>query len=154
MVAVALTASNAYTHTQRFVLDEGTSVDFGGYTFTYLGVEEATDSRRTSLLAQVQIDGGDVYEPAISRYTQSGMLIGTPSVRTSFVEDIYLTLDEVARNGGPATIRVAIKPLIIWIWIGGAIVVLGTLLAIYPGQRRRLPTDPVSAPVGVTASHV
>ncbi len=34
----------------------------------------------------------------------------------------------------------------IWLWIGGAVVVLGSLLAAFPGKRRD-PTEPVSAPV-------
>jgi hypothetical protein len=31
-------------------------------------------------------------------------------------------------------------------WIGGGLMALGTVLAAFPGQRRR-PTDPTSAPV-------
>ena len=46
-----------------------------------------------------------------------------------------------------ATIRVFIKPLIMWLWLGGAIMAIGTLLAAFPGSRRRKPTDAVSAPI-------
>ena len=38
-----------------------------------------------------------------------------------------------------------VKPLILWLWIGGAVMAIGTLLAAFPGSRRRRPTDPVSA---------
>ena len=31
-----------------------------------------------------------------------------------------------------------------WIWIGGGVILAGTVLAAWPGRRRR-PTDPVSA---------
>jgi cytochrome c-type biogenesis protein CcmF len=31
-----------------------------------------------------------------------------------------------------------------WMWIGGGMMALGTLLALFPGRRRR-PTDAVSA---------
>ena len=153
IIAVALAASNAYTHTQRFVLSPGETAAFAGHTFTYLGSTESSDSRRVTLRADVQIDGNDIYSPSIHRYTQSGLLIGTPSVRSGPVKDLYLTLDEVERGGGPATIRVAIKPLILWIWIGGAIAIIGTALAAFPGSRRRRPTDPVSAPVPVGVAH-
>ncbi len=47
-----------------------------------------------------------------------------------------------------ATIRVFTKPMILWLWIGGAVMAIGTLLAAFPGRRRR-PTDPVSAPIVV-----
>jgi cytochrome c-type biogenesis protein CcmF len=33
------------------------------------------------------------------------------------------------------------------LWIGGAIMALGTMLAAFPGSRRRLAIDPVSAPI-------
>jgi cytochrome c-type biogenesis protein CcmF len=37
-------------------------------------------------------------------------------------------------------------PLAVWLWIGGTVMAIGTLLAAWPGRRRR-PTDPVSAPI-------
>jgi cytochrome c-type biogenesis protein CcmF len=82
-----------------------------------------------------------------------GADIGTPSVRTSWNEDIYLTLGQGAVPGATeATIRVFIKPMILWLWIGGGIMALGTLLAAFPGSRRRLAIDPVSAPIGLGGS--
>jgi hypothetical protein len=44
------------------------------------------------------------------------------------------------------TFGVRLMPLSLWLWIGGALLALGTILAAFPGRRRR-PTDPVSAPV-------
>ncbi len=150
IIAVALAASNAYTHTQRFVMERGDTAAFAGHTFTYQGTVEETDSRRVTIKAQVLIDDEVVYEPSLHRYTQTGMLVGTPSVRSNAVKDLYLTLDEVQSGGERATIRVAVKPLILWVWVGGGVVVLGTLLSAFPGRRRK-PTDPVSAPVAVSA---
>ena len=46
-----------------------------------------------------------------------------------------------------ATIRVFVKPMILWLWIGGLIMAIGTLLAAFPGTRRRRAIDPVSAPL-------
>jgi cytochrome c-type biogenesis protein CcmF len=82
-----------------------------------------------------------------------GADIGTPSVRTGWNEDIYLTLGQgVAPGDTEATIRVFIKPMILWLWIGGAVMALGTLLAAFPGSRRRNAIDPVSAPIGLEGS--
>ena len=69
-------------------------------------------------------------------------------MHSSPTKDIYLTLERGAAPGDTtATIRVFIKPLIMWLWIGGAIMAIGTLLAAFPGSRRRRPTDAVSAPI-------
>jgi cytochrome c biogenesis factor len=35
------------------------------------------------------------------------------------------------------TIGVAVNPMIVWLWIGGGIVALGTLVALSPSLRRR-----------------
>jgi cytochrome c-type biogenesis protein CcmF len=44
------------------------------------------------------------------------------------------------------------KPMIVWLWIGGALMALGTVLAAFPGERRRRPTDPVSAAIRAAAA--
>ena len=81
-----------------------------------------------------------------------GNNIGTPSVLTTFTKDIYVTLEPPVRmDSGTAKIKVFVKPMIVWIWIGGGLMAVGTVLAMFPGRRRK-PTDPVSAPVpGVAA---
>jgi cytochrome c-type biogenesis protein CcmF len=91
-----------------------------------------------------------VYEPALSQYPGFGSLIGTPSVRTGLREDVYLTVVRLPEDGSTqVTLRVMIQPMVLWLWIGGGIMALGTLLAAWPGRRRRLPTDPTSAPIPV-----
>ena len=47
----------------------------------------------------------------------------------------------------PARISVSIKPMMLWLWVGGLMMAVGTLLSAFPGRRRRQPTDAVSAPV-------
>jgi cytochrome c-type biogenesis protein CcmF len=71
-------------------------------------------------------------------------------VRAGLTGDVYLTIagnrpPEV--GGSEVHLEVFLKPLIIWLWIGGLMMAVGTLLAAFPGNRRRRPVDPVSAPV-------
>jgi cytochrome c-type biogenesis protein CcmF len=80
-----------------------------------------------------------------------GTNIGTPSVKSTFTKDIYITLEPpVKPTSNSAKIKVFIKPMIMWLWIGGGLMGIGTLLSAFPGSRRR-PTDPTSAPIGVSA---
>jgi cytochrome c-type biogenesis protein CcmF len=147
LIAVALAASNGYTKVGEFTMQQGTPVAFAGHTFELVEVSEFTTSRSRGLKAAVSIDGGQAYSPAITRYTQMGTDIPTPSVKSGFTKDIYLTLESVAGAGASeADIKVFIKPLIMWMWIGGAMMAIGTVLAAFPGRRRK-PTAPVSAPV-------
>ncbi len=148
LIAVALVASNSYTRSATLALDVGREQAWGGHTFELQDVREERDERRQVVLADVLLDGDRVYRPANTKYLRIGTDIGTPSVRTGLVNDVYLTLEPGAEPGATsATIRVFVKPLVLWLWIGGAVMALGTLLAAFPGSRRRRPTDPVSAPV-------
>jgi cytochrome c-type biogenesis protein CcmF len=153
IIAVALAASNSYTHSQELMLKKGVVAKYGGHTFELMGFTTTTDDRRTAVAANVRVDGGKTYGPAVTKFKSMGTNIGTPSVRTSFVNDIYMTLEPpVKATGDTAKIKVFIKPMVLWLWIGGLLMGLGTLLAAFPGTRRRKPTDPTSAPVPVDAS--
>jgi cytochrome c-type biogenesis protein CcmF len=149
VIAVALAASNSYTHSTTMAVVVGEEVRWGGHTFELVEpVQETTSARSRVLAAPVRLDGDQIYEPKLTKYLRLGQDIGTPSVRTGLTNDVYLTLEPGAAAGDTeVTLRVFVKPLILWLWIGGALMAVGTLLAAFPGQRRRPPTDPVSAPV-------
>jgi cytochrome c-type biogenesis protein CcmF len=106
------------------------------------------ETNRTATKVAMRVDGR-IFEPALSRYPGFGQLIGTPSVRTGLVEDVYLTITRLpTEDSDEVTIRVIIQPMAVWLWIGGGVMALGTILAAWPRGRRR-PTDPVSAPIAV-----
>ncbi len=148
LIAVALSASNAYTRSQELRLSEGVPASFAGHTFELVGFREEKDDRSTAVKALVSVDGGRAYAPAITKFLNMGMNVGTPSVKTTWRYDIYLTLEPpVKKDSGEARIKVFVKPLIMWLWIGGGLMAVGTVLAAFPGRRRRRPTDPTSAPV-------
>jgi cytochrome c-type biogenesis protein CcmF len=147
IIAVALAASSSYSHSGEFLLAPGESATLAGHRITYLGIERAEEEAKTVTRARVQIDGGQIYEPALSRFPGGSNTIGTPSVRTGITGDVYLTLLDVPdEEDGQARIGMLVMPLAVWLWIGGTVMAMGTLLAAWPGRRRR-PTDPVSAPV-------
>jgi cytochrome c-type biogenesis protein CcmF len=145
LIAVALAASNSYTRSQELSLKLNTPAEFGGHVFELKGFENEKTDRLTAVKAIVQVDGGKSYAPAITKFVQMGNNIGTPSVKSSWRYDLYLTLEPpVKSDSGEARIKVFIKPLVMWMWIGGGMMAVGTLLALFPGRRRR-PTDAVSA---------
>ena len=145
MISVALAASNSFTHSQELSLVVGKPATFSGHTFELIDVVQITTDRDISVKALVSVDGGKPYAPAITKFTKIGMNVGTPSVRTGFGSDIYLTLEPpVRQDSNEARIKVFVKPLILWLWIGSGLMAVGTVLAAFPGKRRK-PTDPTSA---------
>ena len=145
LIAVALAASNSYTHSQELLLKQGVVATFDGHTFELMGFKEESDSRSTVIAAVVRVDGGKSYTPAITKYKSMGTNIGTPSVKSSFVKDIYLTIEPPVKvSSKTAKIKVFIKPMVMWLWIGGGLMGVGTVLSAFPGRRRK-PTDATSA---------
>jgi cytochrome c-type biogenesis protein CcmF len=151
LIAVALAASNSFTKVSELRLTAGVPASYSGHTFELVDVTAFTDARSTGVKAAVKIDGGQAYSPALTIYTNFGTTVPTPSVQTGFASDIYLTLETpIAAGDKAATIKVFVKPMIVYLWIGGGLMAGGTLLAAFPGKRRRRPTDPVSAPILMT----
>ncbi len=149
LIAVGLTASNSYTRSQQFKLEQGETITFAGHTFTYERFEEFDTRATFGTKVLVSIDGGQAYAPAKTTYKGRGMPVPTPSVKTGLTKDIYLTLADPVpdESDGAARITVSIKPMVLWLWIGGLVTALGTVLSVFPGRRRRKATDAVSAPI-------
>jgi cytochrome c-type biogenesis protein CcmF len=143
LIAVALAASSTYSTKREVRLGRGESATVAGYTVTYLGRKVTVDDQKRQVQARVRIErGGDdlgVYAPSVNIFPGSTSAIGTPSVKTGFLRDVYLTLISAPSGDadGRVTIGVAVNPMVVWLWIGGGVVVLGTILALVPGPRRR-----------------
>jgi cytochrome c-type biogenesis protein CcmF len=153
LIAVALTASSSYDHETELTMTDGDTATLAGHEVTFLGMREVEDDVKTSTQAQVELDG-HLLEPSLSQFGGGNQQIGTPAIRSSFTEDVFLALLRVPDGtdpGDPVVLRVIVQPMVLWLWIGGAVILAGTLLAAFPG-RRRDPLQPVSAPVRVTES--
>lgn len=151
IIAVAYAASASYSTERELTLAPGESARVAGHTLTYLGAETESLPEKTVERARVRVDGDRVYAPALNTFVTgaervSGQAIGTPSVRPGLDEDVYLSVLAFTDGGDSVRLRVVIEPLVTWLWIGGSVLVFGAVLAAWPG-RRRVPTEPVSAPV-------
>jgi len=147
LIAVAFAASNSYVRQDEFNLLPGDTATMSGHSLTFEGSTVIEYSNRTERVARIRIDGGQVYEPALATYPFAGQSINIPSVRSTAVDDIALSvLSYPEGNDDAVLLRATIQPLIVWLWVGGLVIAGGTLMAVVPGNRRR-PTDPVSAPL-------
>ena len=155
MIAVALASSNNFTHATRLQLEQGVEQDWQGHTFRLESVSANVNDAgsESALEARVLLDNSKVIVPAITTYLNIGVDVPTPGVRTGLTSDVYLTLEQGAQSGDTmVTIQAFVRPMILWLWIGGAVMALGTLLSAFPGSKRRRATDPVSAPIPVGAT--
>ena len=117
------------------------------FTVSARAKSSITSTRATfGTKAIVTVDGKQAYAPARTTYKGRGQAVPTPSVATGLTRDIYLTLGDPVptESSDVARLSVSIKPMVAWMWAGGALMAVGTLLAAFPGRRRRRPTAPTS----------
>ncbi len=74
----------------------------------------------------------------MSTFPNSQSAIGTPSVRTGLLEDVYLTIVSSPNETGRVTIGIAVNSMTLWVWLGGALMALGTIVALAPSVKRRV----------------
>ena len=57
------------------------------------------------------------------------------SIRSTLKEDIYVVFAGATADGAKAVIQVYYNPLVMWVWIGGIVLGLGTLVAMLPNKK-------------------
>jgi cytochrome c-type biogenesis protein CcmF len=143
ILGVAIAASSGYATRREAQLATGDSVIVRDYRVTYLGSVELTSAQKNTVKARLRVerDGDDlgVYAPAISSFPNARSAIGTPSVRTGWREDVYLSLSSSEDDQGKIGITVGVNPLVLWLWIGGGVMGLGTLVCLVPKRREAQP---------------
>jgi cytochrome c-type biogenesis protein CcmF len=85
----------------------------------------------------------------LEKFPERNQLVSKPAVRSTTATDVMLALLKLPENpGDPVSLRIIVQPMVAWLWLGGAVMAAGTVLALVPTNLLRRPTDPVSAPVG------
>lgn len=70
--------------------------------------------------------------PALRFYQRQQEPIAEVDYWIGFHEDLYLILGSFDREGDWAVLKVLVNRMVSWIWIGGAIMALGTLIGLWP----------------------
>ena len=153
LIAVGLAAATAFGQRGTLVLAHGETGTFAGHTGEFVGTRVGRTPSQLSQQALLRVDGGSVFTPAISQFGTGTQAVGTPAIDSSVTSDVYLTINSIPTKAGAWTFGVVVQPLVMWLWAGGVLIVVGSILSAVPGRRRR-PTDPVSTPAGASAPPV
>jgi len=144
VVALGVAGSQAWQIQTEVTLDKGQSVEVDGYRTRYRvrfdGLSASEESNHGKVTGTFTIVGGrgagEVLEPAKKFYPQEQSPIAYVDYRLGFVDDVYLVLGDFARDGSSATVKFQVNRMVSWIWIGGLILTLGTVLAVLPERRK------------------
>lgn len=156
VMVVAITASMAHKTEHDVVLGAGESHQVGRFIITLEQLQDYRTENYHALVANTTLraaNSGAVLTtllPELRRYSRNGESTTEVALRMSLREDVYLVMAGLDDSGSKAALRIFINPLQVWLWIGTAIVILGTLFVLGPW---RLPVfQQVTARITATTS--
>jgi cytochrome c-type biogenesis protein CcmF len=140
IVGVALDVT--YRSDERHTLAVGEQVTVGNYVLTLATIDSEVSPTRVSLTATLDVtrpSGAAAGQVVTERYL--GINQDQPrthvGVRSLLREDIYVILEDVDVDTQTAGFNVHLHPGVLWIWLGGGLLLLGGLLAIWPYRGHR-----------------
>ena len=143
LAVVGIAGSSFYQVETQSNLRPGDTMRLKQYTLQYDGLQDyPTENHRVVAARLTVLENGqpvgtlspekDYYDnpnPDAAQWTTE------VAVRTTAREDLYVILAGFDSTVGTATIKAIINPLVVWLWIGFAILVVGTLIAALPDPR-------------------
>ena len=141
MVTLGIVGTSFFGVQRDVVLSPGESTTINDYELVYLGTVEVPKSNRTEFTSTVQVfrDGAllDTIRTKRAFYPSFNMAATTAAIRSTPVEDLYMVPSENLPDGSVG-FRILVNPLIWWMWVAGPVMVLGTVIALWP-QKIRAP---------------
>ncbi|MBF5041087.1 heme lyase CcmF/NrfE family subunit [Aggregicoccus sp. 17bor-14] len=141
LIIVAVAASSSYVTHATATVREGQSFAIGGYSVKYLGLTSGREPRRTFVATKLEVTtpGGKVepLAPRMNYYERMTDPVGSPAVRDHPGEDLYVSLLAFSEGGATASFNAWVFPLVSWIWWSIPLLVLGSLISLWPSRRAR-----------------
>ena len=148
LVALGVVGSSFYGVQKDVVLAPGERTSIGGYevefvTTTFQAFPDRSESR--FLLAAYK-DGAPLtgLEARRDFYPAFDISSTQAAIRSTPVEDLYVVPSSLQEDGS-AGFRIFVNPMIWWIWVAGPVMVLGTVIALWP--QRSPARAPAPSPV-------
>jgi cytochrome c-type biogenesis protein CcmF len=140
VVAVGVTGSQTWSVHTETTLKRGEQAELGGYQIRFDGLRESQESNHGKVTGTFTVvngkAAGTVLEPAKKFYPQEQSPIAYVDYRLGFIDDIYLVLGDFARDGTSVTVKIQVNRMVSWIWLGGVVLTLGTVLSVLPERRK------------------
>jgi len=138
LMAIGIIGIEVFQTETQGTIAQGEQIKLGSYTIGYdsLAVFDTKDGRNVArAVVSVYKNGRYVGElhPRRDYYYESQQPMTIPGVRSTWEDDFYVLLVDwqpVSTEG--ATFKVYHNPLVNWLWIGGLVFILGTLVAAWP----------------------
>ena len=157
MVALGVVGQSFYGIQRDVVLFPGESVTVENYRLDYVDTTPLAFADRTEYRTTVEVyrDGEflTTMRPHRTFHPDHNTWSTLASIRSTPVEDFYVVPSEI-REDGAIGFRILLNPLVWWMWVAGPVLILGTVVALWPSRApaRRPAFVPAAAPAVSPAS--
>jgi cytochrome c-type biogenesis protein CcmF len=139
---VGIVGSSFFRTEVKKSVHAGDSFTIGSYTLRFLGFSEVDTPHVASATARVAVLGADgreitVMSPAKLFYIRAQQPATEVAIRSTPLSDLYIVLAGIDDRGQTATLEVFLTPLVFWLWAGGLLMVIGTVIVMWPNVRER-----------------
>ncbi len=136
MVFIGVAASSAFRLEEQETIKKGDVVTIGAFALTYKDIHFTDGAHYSSMLAEIEVrKNGAVVEtlyPEKRFYKKQQQPTTEVALRSTLLEDLYLVLGSYDDKSELMTMIVFVNPLVNWLWIGGLVMVLGTVIVMSP----------------------
>jgi cytochrome c-type biogenesis protein CcmF len=131
---IGIAGSGGYGKETQVAMRPGDKTTFGGYELAYVDLEANHGRNFTAMTAKMSIyrEGELLAElkPAKAFYPSSNKWVSEIDVRRRLGGDLYLALTDADINQKLINLRIMVKPLINWIWIGSTVMCVGAAMVL------------------------
>lgn len=158
LMSVGIIGIEVFQTETQHTIPQGGEITLGAYTMKYdsLAIFDTPDNRNVArAVVSVYKNGEYVGElhPRRDFFYDSQQPMTIPGVRSTWEDDFYVLLvDWLPVTAEGATFKVFHNPLVNWVWFGGLVFILGTLVAAWPGRETEAVAVTVWQPGGVHAT--
>lgn len=138
LMAIGIIGIELFQKETQGTLAQGGELSLGPYTmrFDSLAVFDTSDGRNVArAVVSVYKNGqyvGELY-PRRDYYYESQQPMTIPGLRSTMEDDFYVLLvDWQPISSTGATFKVYQNPLVNWLWLGGLVFIIGTMVAAWP----------------------
>ncbi|GAB4474221.1 MAG: heme lyase CcmF/NrfE family subunit [Anaerolineales bacterium] len=142
LMAIGIIGIEMFQKETQGTLAQGEELSLGAYTmrFESLAVFDTADGRNVArAVVSVYKNGqyvGELY-PRRDYYYESQQPMTIPGLRSTMEDDFYVLLvDWQPISSAGATFKIYHNPLVNWLWLGGFVFIIGTMVAAWPDREK------------------
>jgi cytochrome c-type biogenesis protein CcmF len=147
LIFIGITGS-AFNRDVQKEMNVGDTLSIGPYTILCQNLDEPSTSNYTSQRATLEVfykgKSQMLLYPEHRVYTASQVPETEVAIESTAVRDLYVVYAGASPETGKPVIHAYLNPLVKWIWFGGIVLILGTVLAMLPSRSAALVLRPAS----------